>query len=53
MFDMIAVEAGTMAPIGEAKDLKLDQVLRNVGVLLAKVAREDKEIEIAIRKHKA
>lgn len=49
---MVAVEAGTMAPIGEAKDLKLDQVLKNVAYLLVMVKKEDKEIEFAIRKHK-
>lgn len=52
MFDIVAVKAGTLEPIGKASDLKLDQVLKNFAFVAAMVIREDIEVEVSIRKHK-
>lgn len=51
MFDLIAVEGGTLQPIDRAENLKLDQSLRFFVSALAYTAKTGKEVEIAIRKH--
>jgi hypothetical protein len=53
MFDVIVVQAGTMHELERKENLKVDEVLKLVGIAMHQVYTNPllPEVEIGIRKH--